>query len=230
MPRRGKKYQKVAVKVDKSKAYSLEDALRIIKQLSYSKFAGSIELHLSVNLPSGRDPKSIKGGISLPYVESKDVKVALAVPADLETEARGTGADIVGLKEIIRQVEAGKLNFDVLLAVSQVMPQLAPLGKVLGPKGLMPNPKNGTVIDPKNMKKAVAEFKRGKTLFRADAQGGIHIAVGKIGQPIPEVLENIRVVMSALVSLLGKSKEALIRRVYLAPTMGPAIKIDLKSL
>lgn len=230
MPKRGRKYQKVLVKVDWSKNYTLEEALRLLKNLSYSKFEGSVELHLSINLPSGRDPKSVKGGISLPHVEAKSVKVALAVPKDLLNDAKEAGADIVGLDEVIKQIESGKLDFDVLLAVPQVMPQLAPFGKVLGPKGLMPNPKNGTVVEPKKLKEAVAEFKKGKILFKADAQGGIHIALGKINQPVEEIIENIKVVISSLVSMLGKSKESLIRKMYLAPTMGPAIKIDLKSL
>ncbi len=230
MPKRGKKYQKVVKKVEKERAYLIEDAIKLASKSSYSKFPGSLELHLALNLPSGKDPKSVKGSISLPHMPKKDVVVAVAVPDEMQNTAKEAGADIYDLNTIIKEVKAGKINFDVLIAVPQVMPQLAPLGKALGPKGLMPNPKNGTVVDPKKLKEAVAEFKKGKLLFKADAQGGIHIYVGKVTDSVEDIKENIEAVIGAIVSLIGKGKDTLIKNAYIAPTMGPAVKIDLKSI
>lgn len=230
MPRRGKKYKKVQDLVDKSKVYTIQEALGLLKKLSYSKFPGTIELHLALNLPSGKDPKSIKGSVALPHTQAKEVKVAVAVPENLEEVAKKAGAAFYKLDELIKKISDGKIEFDVLIAVPEVMPKLAPLGKVLGPRGLMPNPKNGTVVTPDKLEAAISEFKRGKMVFKADASGGIHVPVGKVGDPAEHIVENIKTIISTLVSLLGRSKEYLVRQAYLAPTMGPSVKIDLKSI
>jgi len=230
MAKRGKKYRKVVQKVDKAREYKLSEALSLIKNLSYSKFPGTIELHISINIPKDKDPKSIKGSVALPHAKAKKVRVAVAVPPELEEKAKEAGADIYKLDDLIKQVQEGKINFDVLIAVPQAMPKLAPLGKVLGPRGLMPNPKSGTVTDVNNLKKTIEEFKKGKLVFKADSAGGIHVPVGKITDKPEDVIENIKAVISAIVSIMGRSKDYLIKRIYLAPTMGPALRVDVKDI
>ncbi len=230
MKKRTKKYINSAKKVDTTKEYKFEDALKAIAKASYSKFKGTVEMHISINVPAGRDPKSIKGSVTLPFVQTKDVKIAVAVPENLEETAKKAGADIYNLDSIIKDVKSGKIPFDVLIAVPQVMPKLAPLGKALGPKGLMPNPKNGTVVTPDKLEETIKEFKKGKLIFKADSAGGIHVAIGKIDDPADHLLQNAKTVIHAIISTLGKSKEALIKSIYLAPTMGVSVKIDLKSI
>ena len=232
MLKRGKKYKKVVKKAGDSlrKVYKLKDAFKKLKDLSYSKFPGTVEIHFDINVPTGRDPKSIKGNVTLPHTQAKDVTIAVAIPTELSEKAKQAGADIYDFDKIVKNVKSGKLNFDVLIAVPQSMPQLAPLGKALGPKGLMPNPKSGTVVPVEQLEKAVQEFKQGKLVFKADASGGIHVAIGKINDSTENLLENTQVLINAIVSLLGKSKEYLIKNLYVAPTMGPALKVDLKSV
>ncbi|MFZ6022482.1 MAG: 50S ribosomal protein L1 [Patescibacteria group bacterium] len=226
---RGKKYQKIAEK-QLDKVVSLKDAVENVKKLSYSKFDGTLELHLVTILPKDKDPKSIKGSVSLPYMESKSSRIAVAVPAHLENAAQESGADIYKFDELMESIKAGKIEFDILLATPDMMAQLAVHGKALGPKGLMPNPKNGTVVTPDKMAAVVGEFKRGKLVYKADSAGGIHVAVGKVSYANEKIEANVKEMITAVVSLLGKSKEYVIKKAYLAPTMGPSVSFDIKLM
>lgn len=230
MPKRGKKYEKIAERVTPNKVYSLKEAVDQVKKLSYSKFDGTIELHVAVNLPKDKDAKSIKGSVSLPHMEAKSAKVAIAVPAHLEDEAKKAGADIFSLEQITNDLKNGQVNFDILLSTPDVMSQLAAFGKVLGPKGLMPNPKNGTVVEASKIADTVGEFKRGKLVFKADAAGGIHIPVGKASFEGAKITENVRDAVNYIATLFGKSREFVIRGAHLAPTMGPAVEFDIKLI
>ncbi|PIY17949.1 50S ribosomal protein L1 [Candidatus Dojkabacteria bacterium CG_4_9_14_3_um_filter_150_Dojkabacteria_WS6_41_13] len=227
--KRGKKYQKVTEKILDS-AVSLKNAVENVKKLSYSKFDGTIELHIVTILPKDKDPKSIKGSVSLPYMESKSSRIAVAAPAHLEKTAQEAGADIFKFDDLMEGIKAGKIDFDILLATPDMMAQLAVHGKALGPKGLMPNPKNGTVVAPDKLAEVVGEFKRGKLVYKADAAGGIHVAVGKISYTNEKIEANVKEMVTAVVSLLGKSKEYVIRKAFLAPTMGPSVAFDIKLM
>ncbi len=226
---RGKKYQKISEK-QLDKVVSLKDAVENVKKLSYSKFDGTIELHVATILPKEKDPKSIKGSVSLPHMESKASKIAVAVPAHLEKTAQEAGADIYKFEELMEGIKAGKIEFDILLATPDMMAQLAVHGKALGPKGLMPNPKNGTVVTSEKLSDVVGEFKRGKLVFKADSAGGIHVAVGKVSYSSDKIEANVKEMISAIVSLLGKSKEYVIKKAFLAPTMGPSVAFDIKLM
>lgn len=226
---RGKKYQKIAEK-QLDKVVSLKDAVENVKKLSYSKFDGTLELHLVTILPKDKDPKSIKGSVSLPFMESKSSRIAVAVPAHLEKAAQESGADMYKFDELMDSIKSGKIEFDILLATPDMMAQLAVHGKALGPKGLMPNPKNGTVVTPDKMAAVVGEFKRGKLVYKADSAGGIHVAVGKVSYANEKIEANVKEMITAVVSLLGKSKEYVIKKAYLAPTMGPSVSFDIKLM
>ena len=227
--RRGKKYKKLAEKAP-SKVLSLKEAIDQVKKLSFSSFDGSVELHVSVVLPKDKDPKSIKGSVSLPYMEAKSAKIAVAVPENMQDTAKEAGADIYKMDELLEDLKAGKINFDILLAVPETMSVLASQGKTLGPKGLMPNPKNGTVVDSKNIANTISEFKRGKLVFKADSAGGIHIAVGKVSYANDKLAENVKNAVQYIATLFGKSKELVVRKAVLAPTMGPSVSFDVKLM
>ncbi len=227
--RRGKKYKKLLEKAP-TKLLSLKDAVDKVRKLSFSSFDGSVELHVSVILPKDKDPKSIKGSVSLPHMQAKNVVVAIAVPSGLEKVAKDAGANIYNMETLLEGLKAGKVDFDILLAVPETMSALASQGKALGPKGLMPNPKNGTVIDPKNIEGAISEFKRGKLIFKADSAGGIHISVGKISYSGDKLAENTRSAIQYIANLFGKSKELVVRKAVLAPTMGPSVSFDVKLM
>lgn len=227
--KRGKKYQKISEK-QLDMMVSLKNAVENVKKLSYSKFDGTIELHIVTILPKDKDPKSIKGSVSLPHMESKASRIAVAVPAHLEKVAQEAGADVFKFDDLMSGIKSGKIDFDILLATPDMMAQLAVHGKALGPKGLMPNPKNGTVVAPDKLADVVGEFKRGKLVYKADAAGGIHVAVGKVSYANEKIEANVREMIGAVVSLLGKSREYVIKKAYLAPTMGPSVSFDIKLM
>ena len=222
--KRGKIYKKLTKNLDRTVSYSLKDGVKKAKELSYSKFVGSLEIHVDLKLPKDKDPKSLKGGVSLPHATStKDVKVAVFCTPEKEDEAKKAGADFVGMEAIMKDVKDGKIEFDVAIATPSVMPKIAVLGKELGPKGLMPNPKNGTVTD--DIAEVVSEYKKGKQTFACDPSGVVHMSVGKIDLEDEKLIENIHVAVQAIADIVGKTPELAIERMHLAPTMGPSVKV-----
>ncbi len=224
--KRGKKYTKLAKDIKKKPSYSMEEGIKVAKQYSYSKFVGTLELHATVKVPKDRDAKSLKGALSLPHSsEKKDVRIAVLCTPDMDSKAKEAGADFVGIDEIVKSVKAGKIEFDVVIATPAVMPKIAILGKELGPKGLMPSPKNGTVTD--DIVSAISEYKKGKQTFACDASGVMHIAVGKLDLDDEKLLENIKVAINAIAEVIGKSPELSIKSMHLCPTMGQSVKVTL---
>lgn len=208
---RSKKYLEALEKVEKSKLYPLEEAVEAAKTGSYSSFGGSLEVHLNTNV------KNLRGLVSLPFASGKKLKI-LAFGKGAEE----SGADEVGTDEKLKEVEKGKIDFDVLVTSPEWMPKFARLAKVLGPRGLMPNPKNGTIsID---LKKAVAEIQAGKVEYKTQKDSQvIHLSIGKVSQPTDEVVQNIKVLFNSI----GKTKT---KKLVLSPSMGPGVKVDLGSI
>ncbi len=226
--KRGKKYIKVSKDLDRNRTYSLEEGIKEVKKTSYSKFVGSLELHFDIILPKEKDPKSIKGAVSLPHsTDTKSVTVAAFVTPDKEKDAKEAGAEYVGLENLIKDIKENKITFDVAIATPSVMAKIAVLGKELGPKGLMPNPKNGTVTD--DIKSAVSEYKKGKQTFACDTSGVIHIKAGKLDMDDEKLIENVHVAVSAVEDILGKPYNQIFQRMHIASTMGPSFKIEYKK-
>ena len=222
--KRGKQYKKVAETIEKGKMYSLEDAIKKIKTLSYSKFVGTLELHLNLKIPKNTDPKSIKGSVSLPHSSgTEEVKIAVFTDKN-EDEAKKAGADFVGLDSLIKDVQEGKITFDIAIATPSAMPKIAILGKELGPKGLMPNPKTGTVTD--DLVATIQEYKKGKQTFACDPSGVIHMGVGKLDMKDEMLIENIHQAITAVESAMGKNHIQIIQKLYISPTMGSALKVS----
>jgi large subunit ribosomal protein L1 len=224
--KRGKKYEKTVKDLDKTKTYSLEEGIEKVKQLSYSKFTGSLELHADIKLPKDKDPKSIKGSLSLPHSDGRDsgnTKVAVFTK-DKQEEAKKAGADFFDFDKLVKDVKVGNIEFDVAIATPSVMSEIAILGKELGPRGLMPNPKLGTVTE--DIATAVAEYKKGKQTFACDGSGVIHMKVGKLDMDTKELVENVHEAIKAIEVAVGRSYDQIINKVHLAPTMGHSVKIN----
>ena len=223
--KRGKNYKKITKNLDRSKIYSLDEGIKKVKELSYSKFTGSLEAHIDINVQKDKDPKSIKGSVSLPHsTATKSVKIAVFATPDKDEEAKKAGADFVGLEKLMKDVKDGKIEFDVAIATPSVMPQIAVLGKELGPKGLMPNPKVGTVTD--DVASVIEEYKKGKQTFICDASGVIHMSVGKLDMEDEKLIENLHEMVNAVEGAVGKGYAQAIKKMHLTPTMGPSIKVN----
>ena len=226
MATRGKKYVQIKKATKEVKEYSLAEALKIAKKTSYSKFIGTMELHVAVTLPKDKEARSVKGAVSLPYSSGKTVKIYVFTTPENVKAALEAGADKAGLEDLMKEVRDGKIGFDVAIATPDVMAKLAVLGKELGPKGLMPNPKTGTVTN--DVAKTVKEYKQGKISFAADEQGGIHINVGKLDLDDAKLTENITVALKAIEEVYGKTLPQILRGLHLSPTMGTSVKFKFE--
>lgn len=208
---RSKKYQEAAAQVEKNKEYSLKEAIELAQKTSYSKFNGTVEIHFNTNT------KNIRGLVTLPFVTGKSLKVLA-----FGKGAGEAGADIVGTEETIAEIQKGKIDFDVVVTTAEWMPKLAKIARILGPKGLMPNPKSGTITE--NLTRTINDLKGGKTEYRTESLGQvIHLGVGKVDQSIDEIATNIK----TLHNIVGKSK---VKKATVTTSMGPGVKINLSSI
>ena len=227
--KKGKKYLEVSSKVDKTKINTLDEAVKLVKETSVSKFDGSVEIAMRLNLDTRKSDQQLRGAIVLPSGTGKEKKVLVVAKGDYAKAAKEAGADFVGDVDILTKIEKENwLDFDVMIATPDMMPLLGKLGKVLGPKGLMPNPKTGTVTT--DVKKAISDVKKGRVEYRTDSYGNVHGLVGKVSFTEEALKENIK----AFVSVILKSKPSVVKGVYvknvsLATTMGPGIKLDINS-
>jgi large subunit ribosomal protein L1 len=224
-----KKRKAVAGKVDKNKLYSLEVATSLVKEVNTAKFDASVDLHIALGVDPKKADQAIRGTAALPHGTGKTKRVLVLTTADKEDEARKAGADYVGLEEFVTKIEGGWIDFDVVIATPNVMAKIAKIGKILGPRNLMPNPKSGTVTP--EVGKAVEEVKKGKIAFKVDKFGIVHTSVGRVSFSPVQLNENA----SALLQTLSKMKPATAKGIYfkgisLASTMSPGINIDYKSV
>lgn len=227
--KKGKKYLNAIEKVDRTKQYSLVDAVKLAKETSTSKFDGSVEVAIRLNLDTRKSDQQLRGAMVLPNGTGKNKKVLVVAKGDFAKTAREAGADFVGDNDILEKIEKENwMDFDVMIATPDMMPALGKLGKILGPKGLMPNPKTGTVTT--DVKKAVSDVKKGRVEYKTDTYGNVHALVGKVSFTEEQLVENLK----AFVSLILKSKPSTVKGVYvknlaISTTMGPGIKIDVNS-
>ena len=227
--KKGKKYLEVSNKVEKMKLYTLDEAVKLVKETSISKFDGSVEIAMRLNLDTRKSDQQLRGAIVLPSGTGKEKKVLVIAKGDNAKAAIEAGADFVGDTDMLEKIEKENwLDFDVMIATPDMMPLLGKLGKVLGPKGLMPNPKTGTVTT--DVKKAVSDVKKGRVEYKTDSYGNVHALVGKVSFTEEASMENIK----AFVAVILKSKPSVVKGVYvknvaLSTTMGPGIKLDINS-
>ena len=227
--KKGKKYVEVSKLVEKNKLYTSEEAVKLVKETNPAKFDASVELAMRLNLDTKKADQQLRGALVLPNGTGKTKKVLVLARGAQAEAAREAGADYVGDMDMIAKIEQENwFDFDVIIATPDMMPVLGKLGKLLGPKGLMPNPKTGTVT--MDTAKAVKEVKGGRVEYRTDSYGNVHVLVGKVSVTEEQLLENIK----AFVSLIMKSKPSVVKGEYIknisvSSTMGPGIKIDSKS-
>lgn len=224
------KKRKIAnAKVDGNKAYSLKEASSLVKELNTTKFDSSVDLHIKLGVDPKKADQAIRGTVSLPHGTGRTKKVLVLCTPDKEEAAKAAGADFVGLDEFIKKIESGWTDVDVIIATPAVMPKIGKLGKVLGPRNLMPNPKTGTVTN--DVAAAVTEVKGGKIAFKVDKVGIIHASVGRVSFSADKIAENSQELINALVRLKpSSSKGTYLRGVSMASTMSPGILIDTKSV
>ena len=229
LERRGKKYQEVAKLVDSEKQYSLKEAAELLPKISTTTFSSSVEIHVNLGVDPKQADQNVRAMVALPHGTGKTVRIAVFAPEDQHAAAKKAGADIVGEADFLKQLDKEQFDFDVLIATPQLMAKLGKYARSLGPRGLMPNPKSGTVTT--DVAKAVAEAKGGKVEFRVDKQSIIHLAVGKTDFSAQQIEENIQTLLKAVADAKPASlKGVYIQKITLAPTMGPGISLALTEV
>ena len=215
-------------KFETEKLYSLKEASDVIKNFSKLKFDSSIDLAVNLGVDPKKADQNVRGIVSLPNGTGKDVKVLALVTPDKEDEAKKAGADFVGLDEFLKKIKDGWTDVDVIITMPSVMGKLGPLGKILGPRGLMPNPKTGTVT--MNVGKAVEETKAGKIDFKVDKNGTIHVAIGKVSFSSDKIYQNAKEVLDNIIKIKPSSSKGIyMKSIFMSSTMSPGIKIDTNS-
>jgi large subunit ribosomal protein L1 len=224
---RGKKYQEAKKLIDSKKSYSIAEAIDLIKKISKENFDASVEVHVKLGIDPKKGEQQVRGTIIFPFNIGKSKKVAAFVEEAYAKEAKEAGADIVGGEELIKEIkETGKINFDIAIATPTMMPRLAQIAKILGPKGLMPNPKNETVTT--NLKKAIEEIKKGKVTFKNDDGGNVHQIIGRVSSEASKLIENFNALIEAIRRAKpASSKGVYIQNIVVCSTMGPGIKVTL---
>ena len=227
--KKGRKYEEACKKVDKTKLYTKEEAVKLVKETSTTKFDSSVEIAIKLNLDTKKADQQLRGAFVLPNGSGKTKKVLVIAKNAFADQAREAGADYVGDVDMLEKIEKENwFDFDTLIATPDMMPQLGKLGKVLGPKGLMPNPKTGTVTT--DVKKAVEDVKSGRIEYRTDSFGNIHAIIGKVSFDEEKLLQNL----NAFVAMIAKTKPSVVKGAYIqnisiSSTMGPGIKINANS-
>lgn len=228
MANKGKRLRAAVEGLDRLKEYPLEEAIRLVKERAKSKFDETIEIAMNLGVDPRHADQNVRGMVSLPNGTGKTARVAVFAKGDKATEAEEAGADVVGADDLMERVQGGDLNFDVVIASPDMMPVVGRLGKVLGPRGLMPNPKLGTVTP--NVGEAVRNAKAGQVQFRAEKAGLVHAGIGKASFDEAKLAENARAFISAIVAAKpAGAKGQYIKKVSMASTMGPSVRIDFTS-
>ena len=224
-----KKRKAVVAKVDKNKFYSLKEASQLVKEINCTKFDSSVDLHIRLGVDPKKADQQVRGTVSLPHGTGRTKKVLVLCTPDKEAAAREAGADYVGLDEFVTKIEGGWVDMDVIIATPAVMPKIGKLGKVLGPRNLMPNPKTGTVTN--DVAAAVNEVKGGKIAFKVDKAGIVHASIGRISFTPEKIAENSAELINAIVKLKpSAAKGTYVKGVSMATTMSPGITLETKSL
>jgi large subunit ribosomal protein L1 len=229
MAKISKKRKEVLAKYDATKAYSLADAARIVKEITYTKFDASVDIDIRLGVDPRKADQMVRGVVALPHGTGKTVRVLVLCTPDKEAEAKEAGADYVGLDDYIQKIEQGWTDVDVIITMPTVMAKVGKLGKVLGPRGLMPNPKSGTVT--LEVGKAVKEVKAGKIDFKVDKTGIIHTSIGKVSFSPEKILENAQEVINTIAKLKPSSaKGTYFKSIALSSTMSPGVTVDKGSI
>ena len=230
MPKRGKRYRGALESYSKETHYAPAEAVALVKQMATAKFDETVELHIRTGLDVRHADQQLRGTARLPHGLGKEVRVAVFAEGDAAAAASEAGAEIVGSDDLIQQVQDGFTEFDVAVAQRELMGKVGRLGRVLGPRGLMPNPRAGTVVDRSDVAKAVGEAKAGRVEFRTDREASVHVPLGKTSFGEDQLLDNLATMVSEIVKARPSgSKGSYIRSLNIASTMGPGVKLEQQS-
>ncbi len=225
MPKHGKKYREAAAQIEANHLYTPQEAIDLVKKTNYTKFDGTVEMHLRLGVDPRHADQIVRGTAVLPHGTGRVTRVAVFAQGDKAREAEEAGADIVGAQDLVQRIEGGFLDFDVAVATPDMMGQVGRLGRTLGPRGLMPNPKSGTVT--MDVGRAVRDIKAGRVEFRVDRTAIVHVPIGKVSFSEQQLADNLWTLMDAIVAAKPSgAKGTYIRTIYLSPTMGPSIRLD----
>jgi len=224
-----KKRKEAVAKIDQTKSYGLADGAQAVKNATTVKFDSSIDVAIRLGVDPRKANQMVRGSVSLPHGTGKTVKVLVLCTPDKEEEAKAAGADFVGLDEYIDKIKSGWTDVDVIITMPSIMAKVGALGRILGPRGLMPNPKTGTVTQ--DVGKAVSDVKAGKIDFKVDKYGIVHASVGKVSFPVDKLTDNARELISTVLKLKpSAAKGTYVKSIYLSSTMSPSVSIDPKSV
>lgn len=229
MPKRGKRYQEAVALVNREELYEPRRAMELVKQTAKAKFDETVEVAVRLGIDPRQADQQVRGTVVLPHGTGRVARVAVFAKGEKAAEAQAAGADIVGAEDLVARIQEGQIDFDVAVATPDMMGLVGKLGRILGPKGLMPNPKAGTVTF--EVGKAVKEIKAGKVEYRVDKAGIIHVPIGKASFPVEHLSENFQVLMEAVIKAKpAAAKGTYLKRVVVSSTMGPGIKVDPAAL
>lgn len=229
MARISKKSKEALAKVEKNKLYSLIDAIKLVKEITFTKFDASLDIDVHLGVDPRKSNQMVRGIVTLPHGTGKDVRVLVLCTPDKEEEAKAAGADYYGLEEYVEKIKGGWTDIDVVITMPSVMPKVGALARILGPRGLMPNPKTGTVT--MDIGKAVQEVKAGKIDFKVDKFGIIHAGIARVSFEEEKVLDNASEVLQTIVKLKpSAAKGTYIKSIYVSSTMSPSVQVDPKSI
>jgi len=224
-----KKRKEALAKFDATKIYTLSEAVEVVKNITTTKFDASVDIDMKLGVDPRKANQLVRGSVTLPHGTGKDLRVLVLCTPDKEEEAKAAGADYVGLDDYVAKIKGGWTDIDVVITMPSVMPKVGALGRILGPRGLMPNPKTGTVT--MEIGKAVTEAKAGKVDFRVDKFGIIHSPVGKVSFDAAKLLENANEILSTIIKMKpAAAKGTYVQSIYISSTMSPGIQVDAKSI
>jgi large subunit ribosomal protein L1 len=228
MPQHGKKYDQVAKLLDPDKNYSLTEAVSLLKKTSYTKFDPTVELHFRLGIDPRHADQQVRGTATLPHGTGKQVRILVFAQGEGESLARQAGADFVGSDDLIKQIDGGWLEFDIAIATPDQMGKVGRLGKVLGRRGLMPNPKSGTIAQAQDLPRVIQEVRRGKVEFRNDKTGLVHVGAGKLSFTEDQIRDNLSSLIEAIVrNKPTGAKGTYVKSITITSTMGPGIHLDV---
>lgn len=225
----GKRYEALLEKIEKGKKYTLDEAIKLVRELKSAKFDESVEVHIQLGVDPKKSDQNVRGSVLLPHGTGKTKRVLAFAKGEKAKEAEEAGADYIGDQETVKKIQGGWLDFDAVVATPDMMPMVSKLGRILGPRGLMPNAKAGTVS--MDIGRVVQEIKKGKVEFKMDKLGNIHVSIGKVSFSEEKLKENLVALLEALLKAKPASvRGQFIKSIYLSPTMGPSVKLDVQKV